>query len=299
VSRYLDVDVTVSDRSVGAVASDVTKALRQISFPLQHRAELVRDYTTSQRERRGFLAVCIAAAVGMFLLLQNTFRSWRLAAVMFLALPSALAGGVVGARAAGSFSIGSMVGFFALFAIATRSMLLLIGRYRELELHESTTERLDLVIEGTRTALVPLVGAAVGTAFALSPLVFFGNRAGYEIVHRLAVVVVCGLVTVTLFALVVVPALYLRFARRAVPDVFDELSQERELMPAAATVASAGAPANGPSASWPTPNGPLAATASTSALSAVSPSTNGPLSMPPRASESDIDASTPTRRDER
>jgi len=45
------------------------------------------------------------------------------------------------------------------------------------------------------------------------PIVLGGARAGYEIEHPLAVVILGGLVTSTLLNLFVVPALYLRFGR--------------------------------------------------------------------------------------
>jgi predicted RND superfamily exporter protein len=53
---------------------------------------------------------------------------------------------------------------------------------------------------------------AGATAAALLPFVVLGNRAGLEIVHSMAVVVLGGLVTAMLLSLFVVPALYLRIA---------------------------------------------------------------------------------------
>ncbi|NIP26288.1 hypothetical protein GWN28_04770, partial [candidate division KSB1 bacterium] len=43
------------------------------------------------------------------------------------------------------------------------------------------------------------------------PLALFGSRAGLEIVQPMAIVVLGGLVTTTLFSLVGVPAMYLLF----------------------------------------------------------------------------------------
>ena len=49
------------------------------------------------------------------------------------------------------------------------------------------------------------------------PIVLGGSRAGYEIEHPLAVVILGGLVTSTILNLFIVPALYLKYGRPAKP----------------------------------------------------------------------------------
>ena len=69
-----------------------------------------------------------------------------------------------------------------------------------------------------------MTGAA--TAVAFLPFLVLGDRAGLEIVHPMAVVVLGGLVTSTLLSLFVVPALYLRFA----PSGDRTVSTEQDLL---------------------------------------------------------------------
>ena len=59
---------------------------------------------------------------------------------------------------------------------------------------------------------------ALATGLALVPIVLGGSRAGYEIEHPLAVVILGGLVTSTLLNLFIVPALYLKYGRPAGND---------------------------------------------------------------------------------
>ena len=71
----------------------------------------------------------------------------------------------------------------------------------------------DLVMRGSEERLAPILMTALATGLALVPIVLGGSRAGYEIEHPLAVVILGGLVTSTLLNLFIVPALYLRYGR--------------------------------------------------------------------------------------
>ena len=55
--------------------------------------------------------------------------------------------------------------------------------------------------------MTPILMTAATTGLALLPLVFFGERAGQEIVRPMAIVILGGLITSTLLNLFVVPGL--------------------------------------------------------------------------------------------
>jgi len=62
---------------------------------------------------------------------------------------------------------------------------------------------------------------AVTTALAFLPLAVFGDIAGLEIMRPMAVVILGGLVTTTLFSLVGVPAMYVLFGATREPELED------------------------------------------------------------------------------
>ena len=212
ISRTLDVTADVSGRDVGAVAADVESGLRAIPFPLEYHAELVADYADRQAAHGRAIAVAVAAAIGILLLLQAAFGSWRLAAMTFIALPLALVGGVFAVTLTGGVvSLGSMAGFFAVYAISTRSSVVLIRHYQQLEQGKGLAFGSALVRLGSRDRSAAIVSSAVVAGPALAPLLFFSAAAGQEIVQPMAVVIIGGLVTSTLLGLFVLPMLYLRF----------------------------------------------------------------------------------------
>ena len=154
----------------------------------------------------------MSAAIAIFLLLQAAFGSWRLATLAFLALPSALLGGVVAAFASGgAISLASLTGLFAVFGIAVRSIIMQIKRYQHLEQHEGEPFGPGLVVRGTRERFAPILMTALAAGLAFLPLALRGTVAGQEIAAPMAIVILGGLVTSTLLNLFVVPSLYLGF----------------------------------------------------------------------------------------
>ena len=118
---------------------------------------------------------------------------------MFLTLPFALVGAIVAAFLTGGvLSLGSLVGLVTVIGISARNGIMLVSHYRHLELQEGMAFGRDLVLRGAEERLAPILMTALATGLALVPIVLGGTRAGYEIEHPLAVVILGGLVTSTL-----------------------------------------------------------------------------------------------------
>jgi Cu/Ag efflux pump CusA len=214
-SRRIDVAANVSGRDLGSVVQDVQSALNTVQFPRGYHAEILGEYQVRQAAQDRLLEVAIIAGLVILLLLQASFRSWRLAVLAFLTLPMALVGGVLAAYFTGGvISLGSLVGFFTVFGIAARNGILLINHCQHLEKHEGEPFGPALVLRGARERLAPILMTSLATALAVVPLVVLGDRPGHEIEYPLAVVILGGLATSTLLNLFVVPSLYLRFGRR-------------------------------------------------------------------------------------
>ncbi|HEX5691258.1 MAG TPA: efflux RND transporter permease subunit, partial [Roseiflexaceae bacterium] len=218
VSRFVDIGATISGRSAAAVIADINANLQSIQFPLEFHAEVISMAQERQVAMQRLLAVLAMSIIGIFLLLQAAFASWRLATVAFVTLPVALAGGAVAALIGGGMlSIGSVFGFLAVLGIAARTSILLIRHYQQLEQREGETFGLDLVLRGTRERLAPIVTTALTTALVLLPLLFFGSVPGLELLYPMAIVILGGLITTLLLNLVIMPALYLRFGAKPEP----------------------------------------------------------------------------------
>ena len=215
-SRSIDIGADVEGRDLGSVARDIESAVKKVDFPLQYHAEFLGEFKERQATQSRLVGFSIAALIGVFLLLLVSFRSFRLAALGFLTLPSALVGGVLAAYffSHAILSLGSLVGFFTIFGIAARNKIMLINHYQHLEEHEGETFGPELVLRGARERLSPILMTALATGLALVPLAVVGTIPGNEIEHPMAVVILGGLLTTTLLNLFIVPSLYLRFGKR-------------------------------------------------------------------------------------
>ena len=212
VSRFIDVEADVSG-SLGAVADEIRARLANVSFPLEFHAEVLEEAAGEEIGATNVVAVALVAVVASFLLLQAAFRSWQLASLAFLLLPLALVGGVLGALVDGAeLSLGSAIGLVALLGLAVRISVLSIRRFQDLE--RSDGQGLTRAAE---ERLAPILTTATAVALLTFPPVVLGSRAGLEIVHPMAVVLLGGVLSVTLVSLFLLPALYSRLGAEAGP----------------------------------------------------------------------------------
>ena len=218
-SRRIDVTSNVRGRDLGAVARDIKAQLNGLSFPAGYYAEVLGEYAERQASSTRLMLLGAAAVIAIFLILLADFGSGRLATLVFLTLPFALVGAIVATFLTGAvLSLGSLVGLVTVIGISARNGIMLVSHYRHLEQSEGVPFGRELVMRGSEERLAPILMTALATGLALVPIVLGGSRAGYEIEHPLAVVILGGLVTSTLLNLFIVPALYLKFGQSAGTD---------------------------------------------------------------------------------
>jgi Cu/Ag efflux pump CusA len=145
ISRSIDVTAQVSG-DLADVTSEVSRRVGTLQMPLEYHAEVlgVAEQELTQRWRVAGLA--LAVAIGIFLLLQAAFGSWRLATAVFLTLPLAAAGGVLSAFFVGGIgSLGALVGLVAVVGIAVRNNILLLRDYQRDQDEDGSALSADLV----------------------------------------------------------------------------------------------------------------------------------------------------------
>jgi Cu/Ag efflux pump CusA len=201
------------------VVGALQKAISSIDWPAGHHAEVLGAFAERQAARTRLFLLATLAVLGIGFVLYLDFQSPRLVAFTLGTLPFALVGGLVGVLLTGGVvSLGSLVGFVTVIGVAARNGILLVSHYRHLEAVEGVPFGRELVLRGTLERLQPMAMTTLTTALALVPLVVGGLKPGQEIEHPMAVVILGGLFSSAVLNVLLVPALYLRFARGKQPS---------------------------------------------------------------------------------
>lgn len=226
VSRYLDVSFNYAG-SLSALNTNINRSLAGVDFPMEYHAELSGEFNAVHEARGQLFGVFLACLIGILLLLQAAFRSWRLATVIFPTLFFSISGGaLVVLLSGGNLSMGALAGLLAVLGISVYNAMLLIMRFINLELLEDKAFGPDLVLQGVKERMGSILMTTIIAAIVFLPMLFFGNAPGLEMARPMAGVVLGGLVTSTVTNLFIVPALYLAFGK--VPESVKE--EERAML---------------------------------------------------------------------
>jgi cobalt-zinc-cadmium resistance protein CzcA len=214
--RFTVIRSNVAGRDLVGFVDDARRAVASnIDLPAGYYVEWGGQFENQQRAASR-LAVVVPISIGLiFLLLFSTFRSVRQALLVLANIPFAMIGGVFALWVTGEYlSVPASVGFIALLGIAVLNGVVLVSYFNQLRARGLPME--ELVVEGARRRLRPVLMTASIAAFGLVPLLF-ASGPGSEIQRPLAVVVIGGLITATMLTLIILPILYRRFEATKVP----------------------------------------------------------------------------------
>ena len=210
-SRYSVVIANVAGRDlVGFVDEAKSLVTQKVPLDTGYRISWGGQFENQQRAAAR-LSVVVPVALGLiFVLLFSTFRSVRQALLILSIIPFALVGGIVALWVTGEYlSVPASVGFIALLGITVLNGVVLVSYFNQLQAEGMKLG--EVVLQGAKRRLRPVLMTASITAFGLIPLLF-ATGPGSEIQRPLAIVVIGGLITATALTLMLLPILYLRFA---------------------------------------------------------------------------------------
>jgi cobalt-zinc-cadmium resistance protein CzcA len=212
--RRTFVSANVRGRDVASFVSDAQQRIAElVKLPAGYTIGWGGDFENLLSASRRLLLITPVVLGLIALLLYTSFKSFRLATLIFCAVPVAASGGIAALALRGMpFSIAAGVGFVALFGVAVLNGLVWVSgaehaRQGGLSAREAAVATADVRIR-------PVLMTALVASLGFLPMAL-ATSSGAEIQRPLATVVIGGIVTSTLLTAFVVPAIYPWFAPRS------------------------------------------------------------------------------------
>ena len=214
--RRVVVTANVRGRDIGSLVAEAqAKVGSQVQLPPGYYATWGGQFENLASAKRRLTVVVPVCFFLIFLLLYSALGSPRDALLVFSAVPLALTGGIFALWLRGMpVSVPAAVGFIALSGVAVLNGLVMLTFIKQL-VAEGRPKR-EAILEGAMTRLRPVAMTALVASLGFVPMAI-ATETGAEIQRPLATVVIGGLISATLLTLIVLPALYARFGKAAMP----------------------------------------------------------------------------------
>ena len=211
--RIAAVGIFIRDRDMGSVVADLQAAVaRDVKLPASYEVIWSGEFENQQRAMQRLAWVVPLSILVIFLLLFDAFKSFRSALLIIANIPFAMIGGIVALAFTGiPLSVSAAIGFIALFGQAVLNGVVMVTYYNQLR--AGGMGLTEAVMQGSLTRLRTVLMTALLAMFGLLPMAL-SHAIGAETQRPLAVVVIGGLVSATLLTLLVLPTLYVWFAKR-------------------------------------------------------------------------------------
>ncbi len=218
LAAYIFVDAR--DRDLGSYVADAKKAVAAtVKFPPGYYAVWSGQFEYYERAKQRLAIVIPLTLLIFLLLLYLNFRRMTETLIVMLSLPFALVGGLWLMWWMGfNLSVAVAVGFIALAGVAAETgviMLIYLDHaleHRRKQAAEAGREfvREDLyaaIMEGAVERVRPKMMTVIAIMAGLLPILW-SHGTGSEVMQRIAVPMIGGMVSSTVLTLVVIPAIY-------------------------------------------------------------------------------------------
>jgi cobalt-zinc-cadmium resistance protein CzcA len=204
----------VRGRDIGSLVAEAqAKVAEQVILPSGSYLNWGGQFENFSVARQRLVILVPACFALIYVLLFGALGSPRDALLVFSAVPLALTGGIAALWLRGMpFSISAAVGFIALSGVAVLNGLVMLTQIRKLV--EAGSDTKAAIRDGALTRFRPVIMTALVASLGFVPMAL-ATGTGAEVQKPIATVVIGGLLTATVLTLLVLPALYARFASRA------------------------------------------------------------------------------------
>lgn len=216
--RFIGVKFSIRERDLGSTIAEAQANVdKHIKLPNGYKIGWTGEFENQVRATKRLGQVVPISLILIFVLLFIMFSNIQDALLVLINVPFALIGGIFALHITGiNFGISGGVGFIALFGICIQNGVILIS-----EFHHNLKNKMSLetsIFEAVKVRTRPVVMTALMAAIGLMPAAL-SSGIGSESQKPLAIVIIGGLVTATIFTLMVFPIFYYWAQRKKHIDI--------------------------------------------------------------------------------
>ncbi|HDK37611.1 MAG TPA: efflux RND transporter permease subunit, partial [Thiolapillus brandeum] len=233
--------IDIQGRDLGSYVVDAQRAVREkLKLPPGYSISWSGQYEYMVRAKEKLSTVVPVTLVIIVLLLYLNFRNLTEVLIILGTLPLALAGGIWLLYLLDyNMSVAVGVGFIALSGVSVEIgvvMLVYLNQALRRILDQAAHQNRKITREDVRTAVVegallrvrPIMMTVAAIIAGLLPIML-GGGTGSEVMRRIAAPMIGGMVSATVLTLVVLPAVFLIWKQRGIPNERNNpLSQQEE-----------------------------------------------------------------------
>ncbi|MEX2466308.1 MAG: efflux RND transporter permease subunit, partial [Gemmatimonadota bacterium] len=168
-----------------------------------------RNWFVTQEDREQIWMVLAVALLLVYMVTAALFESLLRPLAVILTVPMALIGVyLIFFYTGASFTREAYIGVIMMLGIVVNNAILLVDHVNRVRAEAPELSMEAAIVRGTVERVRPILMTTITTVLGLLPLVVFGDAAGSNIWDALALVLIGGLLSSTLFVLTITPAVY-------------------------------------------------------------------------------------------
>jgi cobalt-zinc-cadmium resistance protein CzcA len=211
-SRYIAIKYSVRGRDLGSTVRQAIDEVRQkVKLPEGYHLDWTGEYESQQRANRRLAIIVPITILLMSFILYSAFDSWKWVGLILAVVALAPLGGFLSLLITGTpFSVSSGLGFLALIGVSVEIGVIMVEYINQLRTRGINPR--EAAKEGASLRLRPILMTMLVATLGLLPAAM-SHDIGSDSQRPFAIVIVGGLVVELFVSLMLLPTLYVFWAR--------------------------------------------------------------------------------------
>jgi cobalt-zinc-cadmium resistance protein CzcA len=213
-SRYIAIKYSVRGRDLGSTVRQAIQEVRQrVKLPEGYHLDWTGEYESQQRANRRLAVIVPITLLLMSFILYSAFDSWKWVGLILAVVALSPLGGFLSLLLTGThFSVSSGLGFLALIGVSVEIGVIMVEYINQLRTRGMNPR--EAAREGAILRLRPIMMTMLVATLGLLPAAM-SHDIGSDSQRPFAIVIVGGLIVELFISIVMLPTLYVFWARKS------------------------------------------------------------------------------------